>query len=254
MEQAQDARPEPASEALGSRSGASKTFRASEWILVILSFFFTVLTFPVSVWLCIKIVSAFERAVFLRLGHMRKGQAEGPGMYFVLPCTDTVITVDMRTKSFYIPLQEILTKDPVTVDVDGVIYYRVQDAILAVTNVTNADSATLLLAETTLRNVLGTNNFSQIVSNREKIAQSIKSILDNATGSWGVTVEHVEIRDVKTTVKVMAAEAGKSPPRTVKEASIVITESPMSLQFRCLQKTEDATTSHQSSTIVFTYP
>uniref|UniRef100_A0A8D2J6K0 Podocin n=1 Tax=Varanus komodoensis TaxID=61221 RepID=A0A8D2J6K0_VARKO len=156
------------------KCGASKTFRASEWILVILSFFFTVLTFPVSVWLCIKIVSAFERAVFLRLGHMRKGQAEGPGMYFVLPCTDTVITVDMRTKSFYIPLQEILTKDPVTVDVDGVIYYRVQDAILAVTNVTNADSATLLLAETTLRNVLGTNNFSQIVSNREKIAQSIK--------------------------------------------------------------------------------
>ncbi|XP_063001048.1 stomatin-like [Elgaria multicarinata webbii] len=245
----------PPNEALKPRNNSNQGFRASEWILVILSYFLTVLTFPLSIWLCIKIVNAFERAVILRLGHMRRGAAEGPGMYFVLPCTDTVITVDMRTKSCSIPLQEILTKDPLPVDIDGVIYYRVQDATLAVTHVTDPDLATLFLAETTLRNVVGTNYLSQIIINRENIAQSIQSILDKATGDWGITVEHVEIRDVKTTVKLTAAaETPKSPPKMVKEASIVITDSPVSLQFRCVQKTEDANTCQQTSTIVFTYP
>ncbi|KAK1334188.1 hypothetical protein QTO34_005188 [Cnephaeus nilssonii] len=175
------------------------------------------------------------------------------GLFFVLPCTDTFVKVDMRIISFDIPPQEILTKDSVTVSVDGVVYYRVQNAILAVANITNADSATRLLAQTTLRNVLGTKNLAQLLSDREEIAHNMQNTLDEATDDWGIKVERVEIKDVKLPVqlqramaaeaeasrearaKVIAAEGEMNASRALKEASIVISESPAALQLRYLQ-------------------
>nr|KAF6315458.1 stomatin [Myotis myotis] len=172
------------------------------WILVYVSFFLTIITFPLSIWMCIKIVKEYERAIIFRLGRILQGGAKGPGLFFVLPCTDTFVKVDMRIISFDIPPQEILTKDSVTVSVDGVVYYRVQNAILAVANITNADSATRLLAQTTLRNVLGTKNLAQILSDREEIAHNMQSTLDEATDDWGIKVERVEIKDVKLPVQL----------------------------------------------------
>ncbi|KAL8174798.1 UNVERIFIED_CONTAM: hypothetical protein K2H54_054008, partial [Gekko kuhli] len=270
------------------------------WLLVIVSFFLTVLTFPISIWMCIKIVKEYERAIIFRLGRILKGGAKGPGLFFVLPCTDNIIKVDMRTISFDIPPQEvgslsvaacgfsqafsgpllaplllqvhqILTKDSVTVNVDGVVYYRVQNATLAVANITNADSATRLLAQTTLRNVLGTKNLSQILSDREEIAHSMQTTLDDATDDWGIKVERVEIKDVKLPIqlqramaaeaeaarearaKVIAAEGEMNASRALKEASIVITESPAALQLRYLQ-TLTTIAAEKNSTIVFPLP
>ncbi|XP_044295882.1 stomatin [Varanus komodoensis] len=241
------------------------------WILVIFSFLLVTVTFPLSVWLCIKIVKEYERAIIFRLGRILKGGAKGPGLFFVLPCTDTIIKVDMRTISFDIPPQEILTKDSVTVNVDGVVYYRVQNATLAVANITNADSATRLLAQTTLRNVLGTKNLSQILSDREEIAHSMQATLDDATDEWGIKVERVEIKDVKLPIqlqramaaeaeaarearaKVIAAEGEMNASRALKEASLVITESPAALQLRYLQ-TLTTIAAEKNSTIVFPLP
>ncbi|KAM9256820.1 stomatin [Cariama cristata] len=241
------------------------------WILVITSLFFTVITFPISIWMCIKIIKEYERAIIFRLGRILKGGAKGPGLFFVLPCTDSFIKVDMRTISFDIPPQEILTKDSVTVNVDGVVYYRVQNATLAVANITNADSATRLLAQTTLRNVLGTKNLSQILSDREEIAHSMQATLDEATDDWGIKVERVEIKDVKLPVqlqramaaeaeaarearaKVIAAEGEMNASRALKEASMVITESPAALQLRYLQ-TLTTIAAEKNSTIVFPLP
>ncbi|XP_064324862.1 stomatin [Phalacrocorax carbo] len=241
------------------------------WILVITSLFFTVITFPVSIWMCIKIIKEYERAIIFRLGRILKGGAKGPGLFFVLPCTDSFIKVDMRTISFDIPPQEILTKDSVTVNVDGVVYYRVQNATLAVANITNADSATRLLAQTTLRNVLGTKNLSQILSDREEIAHSMQAALDEATDDWGIKVERVEIKDVKLPVqlqramaaeaeaarearaKVIAAEGEMNASRALKEASTVIAESPAALQLRYLQ-TLTTIAAEKNSTIVFPLP
>ncbi|KAG8141765.1 putative Erythrocyte band 7 integral membrane protein [Naja naja] len=178
------------------------------------------------------------------------------GLFFVLPCTDNIIKVDMRTISFDIPPQEILTKDSVTVNVDGVVYYRVQNATLAVANITNADSATRLLAQTTLRNVLGTKNLSQILSDREEIAHSMQATLDDATDDWGIKVERVEIKDVKLPIQLqraMAAEAEATREARAKEASIVITESPAALQLRYLQ-TLTTIAAEKNSTIVFPLP
>eukprot|EP00062_Callorhinchus_milii_P017114 gi/632969146/ref/XP_007900930.1/ PREDICTED: erythrocyte band 7 integral membrane protein [Callorhinchus milii] len=241
------------------------------WILVMLSYLFMILTFPLSVWLCIKIVKEYERAIIFRLGRILPGGAKGPGMFFVLPCTDTFVKVDMRTISFDIPPQEILTKDSVTVSVDGVVYYRVQNAILAVANITNADSATRLLAQTTLRNVLGTKNLAQILSDREEIAHNMQSTLDDATDDWGIKVQRVEIKDVKLPIqlqramaaeaeasrearaKVIAAEGEMNASRALKEASIVISESPAALQLRYLQ-TLTTIAAEKNSTIVFPLP
>ncbi|XP_035411416.1 stomatin isoform X1 [Cygnus atratus] len=241
------------------------------WILVIISYIFTLVTFPISIWMCIKVVKEYERAIIFRLGRILRGGAKGPGLFFVLPCTDSFIKVDMRTVSFDIPPQEILTKDSVTVNVDGVVYYRVQNATLAVANVTNAGSATRLLAQTTLRNVLGTKNLSQILSDREEIAHSMQVTLDDATNDWGIKVERVEIKDVKLPVqlqramaaeaeaarearaKVIAAEGEMNASRALKEASMVITESPAALQLRYLQ-TLTTIAAEKNSTIIFPLP
>uniref|UniRef100_A0A8D0BUM0 Stomatin n=1 Tax=Salvator merianae TaxID=96440 RepID=A0A8D0BUM0_SALMN len=241
------------------------------WVLVVISFTLVVVTFPVSIWLCMKIVQEYERAIIFRLGRILKGGAKGPGLFFILPCTDSIIKVDMRTISFDIPPQEILTKDSVTVNVDGVVYYRVQNATLAVANITNADSATRLLAQTTLRNVLGTKNLAQILSDREEIAHSMQATLDDATDDWGIKVERVEIKDVKLPVqlqramaaeaeaarearaKVIAAEGEMNASRALKEASMVITESPAALQLRYLQ-TLTTIAAEKNSTIVFPLP
>ncbi|KAF4077120.1 hypothetical protein AMELA_G00204410 [Ameiurus melas] len=241
------------------------------WFLVLFSILLTILTLPVSIWMCIKIVKEYERAIIFRLGRILRGGAKGPGLFFILPCTDSFINVDMRTITFDIPPQEVLTKDSVTVSVDGVVYYRVQNATLAVANITNADAATRLLAQTTLRNVLGTKNLAEILSDREEIAHSMQSTLDDATDDWGIKVERVEIKDVKlpqqlqramaaeaeatreARAKVIAAEGEMNASRALKEASLVIAESPSALQLRYLQ-TLNTIAAEKNSTIIFPLP
>ncbi|XP_066401030.1 stomatin-like protein 3 isoform X2 [Molothrus aeneus] len=144
------------------------------WILVSLSFLLVLITFPISIWACIKVVREYERAVVFRLGHILSKKAKGPGMILVLPCTDTFIKVDLRTVACKIPPQEILTRDAVTAQVDGVVHYRIHSAVSAVANVTDVHSATLLLAQTALRNVLGTQSLAQVLAGREEIAHSIQ--------------------------------------------------------------------------------
>ncbi|XP_034997520.1 stomatin isoform X2 [Hippoglossus stenolepis] len=241
------------------------------WLLVGFSFLLMLVTLPISIWMCIKIVKEYERAIIFRLGRILRGGARGPGLFFILPCTDSFINVDMRTITFDIPPQEVLTKDSVTVSVDGVVYYRVQNATQAVANITNADAATRLLAQTTLRNVLGTKNLAEILSDREEIAHSMQATLDDATDEWGIKVKRVEIKDVKlpqqlqramaaeaeasreARAKVIAAEGEMNASRALKEASLVIAESPSGLQLRYLQTLSTIAT-EKNSTIIFPLP
>uniref|UniRef100_A0A673HH80 Podocin n=1 Tax=Sinocyclocheilus rhinocerous TaxID=307959 RepID=A0A673HH80_9TELE len=228
------------------------------WILVIISALFSILIFPISIFISIKIVKEYERAVIFRLGRITARKAKGPGIFFIIPCTDSFIKVDLRTISFDIPPQEILTKDSVTISVDGVVYFRVNDPVASVAN-------------TTLRNVLGTKNLSEVLSDREGISQSMQMTLDEATDSWGIKVERVEIKDVKlpqqlqramaaeaeaareARAKVIAAEGEMNASRALKEASIVISESPSALQLRYLQ-TLNTIAAEKNSTIIFPLP
>ncbi|XP_056139170.1 stomatin (EPB72)-like 3a [Lampris incognitus] len=252
-------------------SKSSGRLGCGAWLLFIISMIFVVATFPLAIFMCVKIVKEYERAVIFRLGRITDKKPKGPGLFFVLPCTDTFVKVDLRTVTFDIPPQEILTKDSVTVSVDGVVYFRIFCPISAVANVSNAHLSTQLLAQTTLRNVLGTKNLAELLSDREGISHNMQEALDNSTDTWGIKVERVEIKDVKlpsqlqramaaeaeasreAKAKVIAAEGEMNASRALKEASLVIAESPSALQLRYLQ-TLNTISAEKNSTIVFPVP
>ncbi|KAH7641597.1 hypothetical protein DERF_001494 [Dermatophagoides farinae] len=240
-------------------------------ILTLFSIGIAACTFPLSLFFCIKVVQEYERAVIFRLGRLLHGGAKGPGIFFILPCIEHYTKVDLRTLTFDVPPQEVLTKDSVTVSVDAVVYYRVHNATVSVANVENAHHSTRLLAQTTLRNMLGTHNLHEILSDRESISNSMQTVLDECTGAWGIKVERVEIKDVRLPVqlqramaaeaeaarearaKVIAAEGEQKSARALKEAAEVIAQSPAALQLRYLQ-TLNTISAEKNSTIIFPLP
>ncbi|XP_048244908.1 band 7 protein AGAP004871-like isoform X1 [Haliotis rufescens] len=240
-------------------------------ILTALSYFVVFITLPLSLCVCIKVVQEYERAVIFRLGRLLSGGAKGPGIFFVLPCIEQYTKVDLRTISFDVPPQEVLTRDSVTVSVDAVVYYRIYNPTVSVANVENAPNSTQLLAQTTLRNVLGTKNLSEILAERELISHSMQSMLDEATDKWGIKVERVEIKDVRLPVqlqramaaeaeaardaraKVIAAEGEHKASRALKEAADIMVDSPAALQLRYLQ-TLSSISAEKNSTIIFPLP
>ncbi|KAL3871685.1 hypothetical protein ACJMK2_039669 [Sinanodonta woodiana] len=241
------------------------------YILWFLSMLLIIMTLPFSLCLCIKVVQEYERAVIFRLGRLVSGGAKGPGLFFIIPCIDSYTKVDLRTISFDVPPQEVLSKDSVTVAVDAVVYYRVNNATTSIINVEDANRSTRLLAATTLRNVLGTKNLSEILSERENISHLMQISLDEATEPWGVKVERVEVKDVRLPVqlqramaaeaeaarearaKVIAAEGEQKASRALKEAADIIAEAPAALQLRYLQ-TLNTISAEKNSTIIFPLP
>uniref|UniRef100_A0A1I8HAR1 PHB domain-containing protein n=1 Tax=Macrostomum lignano TaxID=282301 RepID=A0A1I8HAR1_9PLAT len=218
-----------------------------------------------------KIIKEYERAVIFRLGRIVSGRAKGPGLFLIVPCVDQIRIVDLRTLMFDVPPQAILTRDSVTVSVDAVVYYKVVNPILSVTAVSDVDSSTKYLAQTTLRNVLGSRTLSEILSERDAMSQSISSILDEATDPWGVKVERVEVKDVRlpqqlqrsmaaeaeanrdAKAKVIAADGEMKASRSLKEAADIMSESPAALQLRYLQ-TLTTISAEKNSTVIFPLP
>ncbi|UJR32043.1 hypothetical protein I4U23_019510 [Adineta vaga] len=241
------------------------------WIIIIFSYILIVLTFPITLFFCINVVQEYQRAVIFRLGRILQGGAKGPGLFFILPCVDTMVKVDLRTTTFNVPPQEVLTRDSVTVSVDAVVYSRIVDPVTSVTKVNNVYSATQLLAQTTLRNMLGTKTLQDILSDREAIANLMEAQLDEGSSPWGIKVERVEITDVRlpqsmqrsmaaeaeasreARAKVIAAEGEQKASRQLKEAADVIGTSPIALQLRYLQ-TLTQISAEKNSTIVFPIP
>ncbi|TMW52412.1 hypothetical protein DOY81_002501 [Sarcophaga bullata] len=240
-------------------------------LLILLSVALVILTLPFSLFVCFKVVQEYERAVIFRLGRLMAGGAKGPGIFFILPCIDSYDRVDLRTRTYDVPPQEVLTKDSVTVSVDAVVYYRVSNATVSIANVENAHHSTRLLAQTTLRNTMGTRHLHEILSERMTISGTMQLQLDEATDAWGIKVERVEIKDVRLPVqlqramaaeaeaarearaKVIAAEGEQKASRALREASEVIGGSPAALQLRYLQ-TLSQISAEKNSTIVFPLP
>ncbi|XP_022252859.1 band 7 protein AGAP004871-like isoform X1 [Limulus polyphemus] len=254
-----------------AETGESSGLGFCGWILTALSFILFLATLPLSLFICIKVVQEYERAVIFRLGRLLHSGSKGPGIFFILPCIENYTKVDLRTLTFDVPPQEVLTKDSVTVSVDAVVYYRVHNATVSVANVENAHHSTRLLAQTTLRNMLGTHDLHQILADREHISNSMQSVLDECTDAWGIKVERVEIKDVRLPVqlqramaaeaeaarearaKVIAAEGEQKASRALKEAADVISQSPAALQLRYLQ-TLNTISAEKNSTIIFPLP
>jgi len=240
-------------------------------LLTVISILLMVCTFPISMFFCIKVIQEYERAVIFRLGRVKKGGAVGPGLFFIIPCIDQCNIVDLRTVSFDVPPQEILTKDSVTVSVDAVVYYNIRAPMAAVCNVENYSKSTKLLSATTLRNILGTKTLSELLADRENIASDLKAMIDTATDPWGIDIERVEVKDVRlpqnlqramaaeaeatreARAKVIGAEGEQKASKALKEASDIISSSPAALQLRYLQ-TLATISSEKNSTIVFPIP
>jgi len=240
-------------------------------VITFVSYLLVFITLPISIWGCVKVVQEYERAVIFRLGRLRSGGAKGPGLFFVLPCIDAYRCVDLRTGAFDVPPQEILTRDSVTVSVDAVVYYQVSNPLSAICNNDDYNRSTRLLAATTLRNILGTRNLSEILAEREDIGDCMHKSLEAATDPWGVHVDRVEIKDVRlpqqmqramaaeaestrdARAKVIASEGEQKAAKALKEAADVISQSPAALQLRYLQ-TLNSISAEKNSTIIFPLP
>lgn len=188
------------------------------------TFFLVILLFFI-VWLIasmIRIVREYERVVVFRLGRLLG--AKGPGVVFLVPFVDKPRIVDLRLVTFDVPKQRIITKDNVTVDVDAVVYFRVADAINAVLKVKDYALATSLLAQTTLRDVIGQVEFDDLLMKREDLNKRLQAILDEATEPWGVKVTAVAIRDAAIPESMQRAIAKQAEAERERRSRIITAE------------------------------
>ena len=219
--------------------------------------------------MAIKIVQEYERGVIFRLG--RLVGARGPGLFFIIPIVERMVKIDLRIVTMDVPRQDVITQDNVTVKVDAVIYFRVTDPEDAVVKVVDFIRATSLVAQTTLRSVLGQSDLDELLSKREQVNQRLQEIIDEATEPWGVKVTLVEVRDVglpPEMIRVISRQAEAERDRRAKvihamgefeaaeklaEAGKVMAATPATLQLRYLQTLTEIS-SERHSTVIFPVP
>ena len=170
----------------------------------------------------IKIMAEYQRIVVFRLGRLQG--IKGPGLVFIIPIIDSIIKLDLRTRVIDVPKQRVITEDNVTVDVDAVVYFRIVDPQKAVVEVQRYDVATSLLAQTTLRDVLGQQDLDELLSKREELNKSLQTIIDQATDPWGIKVSAVTIRDVALPDEMLRAIAKQAEAEREKRSRIIIAE------------------------------
>ena len=167
----------------------------------------------------IRIVRPYEQAVYMRLGKFQK--ILNMGFNYVTPLISEVVKIDLRTQVLDVPRQEVITKDNSPTNVDAIIYTKVIDPSKAFFQVQNYRAATIYLAQTTLRSIIGDMELDEILSNREKINLHLRDVLDEATDKWGVKVEAVEIREVDPAPKVKQAMEEQTSAERLRRAAIL---------------------------------
>ncbi len=170
----------------------------------------------------IHIITEWERAVILRLG--RLVGIKGPGLIFIIPIVDRLIRVSLRTVVFDVPVQEVITNDNVSCKVNAVLYYRVVDPSKAIVNVQHFHEATIQLAQTTMRSVVGQAELDELLSQRDKLNKVLQQIIDEATDPWGIKVSAVEIKDVVIPTDMQRAIARQAEAERTRRAIIIQAE------------------------------
>jgi regulator of protease activity HflC (stomatin/prohibitin superfamily) len=170
----------------------------------------------------IKIVREYERVVIFRLG--RFSGVKGPGIFFIIPIIDRVILLDLRVFTIDVAKQVVITRDNVSVEVDAVIYYRVVDPSRAIIQVENYKMATSLLAQTTLRDVLGQIELDDLLSRRDELNKKLQEILDQHTDPWGIKVTAVTLRDVSLPESMRRAIAKQAESEREKRSRIILAD------------------------------
>lgn len=212
-----------------------------------------------------KILREYERAVVFRLGKFQK--TKGPGLIVLIPFIDKIERVDLRVLTINVDKQEVITKDNVTVNVDAITFFRVIDAEQAVIQVEQYIHATSMLAQTTLRSIVGQVELDELLAEREKVNKNIQEIIDRQTDPWGIKVVSVEVRDVvlpENMKRAMARQAETERDRRAKvinaegeyqaaerlvDAAKMIQTAPAALQLRFLQTMNDV--AEENTSFVF---
>ena len=217
----------------------------------------------------IRVLREYERGVVFRLGRLM--DKRGPGLTLLVPSIDRMVRVSLRTVTLTVPPQEIITRDNIPARVTAVAYYRVVDPNSAVTQVENFHNATLQIAQTTLRSVLGGVDLDSLLSERESLNESLQAVIDAHTEPWGIKVTTVEIKDVEIPermqhaiarqaeaererrAKIINAEGEFQAADKLAQAAEVIGQNPVTLQLRYLQTLREIGAT-QNSTVVFPMP
>jgi hypothetical protein len=217
----------------------------------------------------VRVLREYERGVVFRLG--RVIEQRGPGLTLLIPALDRMVRVSLRTVTLRIPHQEVITRDNVPVKVAAVVYFRVIDPTRSVVEVEDFVNATLQIAQTTLRSVLGKAELDTLLAERERLNESLQQIIDEHTEPWGIKVSVVEIKDVEIPdrmqsaiarqaeaernrrAKVINSEGEFQAAAKLAEAAGVIEPNPVTLQLRYLQALTEIST-NPGSTIVFPLP
>jgi regulator of protease activity HflC (stomatin/prohibitin superfamily) len=182
----------------------------------------------------IKIMAEYQRIVIFRLGRLLG--IKGPGLVFVIPIIDRIIKLDLRTRVIDVPKQRVITSDNVTVDVDAVVYYRIIDPEKAVVAVQRYEVASSLLAQTTLRDILGQQSLDELLSKREELNKNLQTILDKGTDPWGIKVSAVSIRDVALPEEMLRVIAKQAEAEREKRSRMIIAEG----EFQASKRMTDA--------------
>jgi regulator of protease activity HflC (stomatin/prohibitin superfamily) len=221
------------------------------------------------VFLGFKVLPEYERAVIFRWGRLARGivGGNGPGVIIILPLIDRMIRVSMRTVTMDVPPQDVITRDNVTVKVNAVVYFRVVDPQRAIVQVEDYLYATSMMAQTTLRSVLGQSQLDDLLSKREQINADLQRIIDQQTEPWGVKVSAVEVKNVdlpqemqraiarqaeaerERRAKVIHAEGEFEASQRLADAADVISRNPAALQLRYLQTLVEIAAEKNSTTI-----
>src|SRR5215471_11069754 len=213
-----------------------------------------------------RILREYERGVIFRLGKLLG--AKGPGLIILFPVVDRMVKMDLRVVTIDVAKQEVMTRDNVPVTVDAVVYFRVINPIDAVVKVENFWKATSLIAQTTLRSVLGQAPLDDLLSQREVINQKLQEIIDRQTEPWGVKVTAVEVKDValpdsmkramakqaeaerERRAKIVNAEGEFQAAEKMVQAASMLSKEPMALQLRFLQTMREISSEHNTTTFL----
>ncbi len=214
----------------------------------------------------LRILREYERGVIFRLGKLVG--AKGPGLIFLIPVVDKMVRMDLRVVTIDVSKQEIMTRDNVPATVDAVVYFRVINPMDAVVKVENFWKATSLIAQTTLRSVLGQASLDDLLSQRDVINQKLQEIIDRQTEPWGIKVTAVEIKDValpdsmkramakqaeaerERRAKVVNAEGEFQAAEKMVQAAAMIAKEPIALQLRYLQTMREMASEHNTTTFL----
>ena len=217
----------------------------------------------------IRQIDEYQRGIRFTFGKF--SGVMNPGWRLVLPIIQSYKKVDIRTKAVDVPEQEAITKDNVSIKINAVIYYKVFDASKAILAVENFYYAVSQLAQTTMRNAVGSVSLDELLSSREKIATNICKIIDEATDPWGIKVENVELKDValpeemkRVIARVAEAEREKRAVITKAEGEVeasnnlakaaeTMAKNPVAVHLRTLETINDLS-SDQSNTVIFALP